>query len=311
MGLGENGLNVDFMPWWQEGAKTDLIHYFGSAPNLYLSSAQAKGIPVVMTTLFTETCNRTDWQLRRQGWLTQAILRLPFGEGVKQQLTWRNYHRCAHNVVGLEAERYVLEMVYRVPREKISVVPLGLSDTFLRAGCGARREAHLICTGTITERKQSVELARLARQTKVPILFVGKPYSPNDPYWKTFEALIDQRVVKYSPHVGTEAEMIALLHVARGFVIMSRYENWCLSAHEAAACGLPLLLPDQKWSQECFGSEANYFAARGSEGDQAARLRSFYDECPNAPAPKIRLYSWREVGQKMRGLYERVLSTSR
>jgi glycosyltransferase involved in cell wall biosynthesis len=47
--------------------------------------------------------------------------------------------------------------------------------------------------------------------------------------------------------------MIGLLQRARGFVLNSRFENWSLAAHEAAACGLPLLLPDLPWSREQFG----------------------------------------------------------
>src|SRR5688572_12122221 len=121
--LGELGVDVDYLRWWDDAQKADLIHYFGTASNSYLEQARARRLPVIMTTLFTETCNRSDSQLRRQGYLTRAILSLPFGERLKQQLTWRAYHNCTQNVVGLEAERQVLEVVYRVPASKISVVP--------------------------------------------------------------------------------------------------------------------------------------------------------------------------------------------
>jgi len=169
------GVEVEFLRWWDDAQRGDLIHYFGGASNAYLQQTRSKNVPVVMTTLLTETCNRSNWQLRRQRLFTQAILRLPFGEGVKQQLSWETYHHCTQNVVGLKAERDVLEKVYGVPSTKISVVPLGLSESYLKAGSGHRRGNHLICTGTITERKNSVELAQWAARAHVPILFVGKP----------------------------------------------------------------------------------------------------------------------------------------
>src|SRR4026208_1625078 len=78
-GLGENQVHVDFTRWWDSQQEGDLIHYFAAAPNPYLESARAKNIPVIMTTLFTETCNRSDSQLRRQRWLTNLVLGLPFG----------------------------------------------------------------------------------------------------------------------------------------------------------------------------------------------------------------------------------------
>ncbi len=309
LALRELGVEVDFLRWWDDTQEADLIHYFGVASNSYLEQARARRWPVVMTTLFTETCNRSDRQLRRQRYLTRAILSLPFGEGVKQQLTWRAYHNCTRNVVGLEAERKVLEEVYQVPAGRISVVPLGLSRTYLEAGPGNRSANYLICTGTITQRKNSVELAELAKSAQVPILFVGKPYHPTDAYWQRFEQLIDQKFVKYHPHVGSESEMIGLLQSARGFVLMSRYENWCLAAHEAAACGLPVLLPDQKWSRERFGQHASYLAAPHDPANVKI-LRHFYEQCPHLPASGVRLYTWGDAAAALKAVYERTLSTS-
>lgn len=310
-GLEAIGVNVEFGRWWDDRQQFDLIHYFGAAPSGYLDAARVKGIPVVMTTLFTETCNRSDLRLRRQRMFVQGVLSMPFGEGVKQQLTWRAFQKCACNVVGLKAEQHVLECVYNVPSERIAVVPLGLDDAFLNAGSGNREEAHLICTGTITERKHSVELAELARRVEVPVLFVGKPYAQTDPYWRRFEALIDERFVKYQPHVESVAEMIQLLQGARGFVLMSKYENWCLSAHEAIACGLPILVPDQKWSRERFGGEANYFRADLLEAGNGQVLRDFYERCPTLGVPRVKLFSWREVAAELLAVYRCVASTSR
>ena len=308
--LQRAGVEVEWLRWWDAAQRGDVIHFFGTAPNAYLEQARTKRLPVVMTTLFTETCNRSDVRLARQGRFVRLLLGLPFGEGVKQQLTWRAFNNCTHNVVGLEAERRVLEMVYQVPTEKVSIVPLGLSPAYLRAGAGRRHEPHLICTGTITERKNCFELAELARAAETPVLFVGKPYHESDPYWRRFEKLIDGRCVKHHPHVESEAEMIALLQAARGFVLMSQYENWCLSAHEAAGCGLPLLVPDQKWSRERFGDGARYFAGFEAPANVEI-LRRFYGDAPRLSAPPIKLHSWDDAAAELKRLYERLLNTSR
>jgi glycosyltransferase involved in cell wall biosynthesis len=151
----------------------------------------------------------------------------------------------------------------------------------------------------------------MARAARAPILFVGKPYHENEPYWAQFKPLIDNCWVKHHPHVSTEQEMITLLQAARGFVLMSNFENWCLSAHEAAACGLPLLVPDQKWSRERFGNEARYFAQVGESDANVEVLRHFYADAPHRRAPAVRLISWREAAEQLRAVYERVLSTSR
>lgn len=307
-GLEAIGVEVDYLRWWDKDQRGDLIHYFGTASNSYLQLARTAGMPVVMTNPFSETCNRSDARLQRQGWLIQAALKIPVARQVKHQLNWATYGHATHNVVGLNCEKQVLETVYRVPAERISVVPLGLPETFLQAGKGRHDQPHLIYTGTIYAIKHSLELARMAREAEVPILFVGKPYHPDAPYWQAFKQLIDHRWVRHQPHVEAVDEMIRLLQTARGFVLMSHYENWSLSAHEAVACGLPLLVQDQKWSRERFGSQARYFAGLGYSAENVARLKQFYADAPGLSAPAIRLHSWREVAQQLKSVYEKVLA---
>lgn len=304
------GIEVEFMRWWDETQRGDAVHFF-SAPNpAYIDHAHTRGLPVVVTQMFSATCNRTDLSLKRQGMMVRFLLGLPFGQGVKQQLTWDTFRHCDQNIVGLEAEKNVLRTVYKVTEERISVVPLGLSEPYMRAGTGSRSQPHLICTGTITPVKNTVALAQMARAAEIPILFVGKPYSETDLYWKQFKNLIDDHFVKYHPFVFKEMEMIELLHQARGFVLMSRHENWCLSAHEAVACGLPILVQDQKWSRERFGSQCRYFKKIGFSEPNVQILRTFWEDAPKLFPPKIKLFSWTEVAEKLRGVYERVLSTS-
>jgi glycosyltransferase involved in cell wall biosynthesis len=314
--LEKLGVEVEFLRWWDDKQTGDLIQYFGQATNAYLRFAREKGLPVVLNTFFSETCNRSDARLAVQGFLTRLILALPFGEGVKQQLFWRTYRSCTHNLVGLEAERKVLQTVYHVPPDKITVIPYGLSDVYMQAGPGSRSEPHLICTGRIIPLKNFVPLAQMAHQAQVPILFTGKPYRYDDPYWLQFKALIDGRWVKhhlvsYDSPEGAEWEMVKLLQAARGLVFMSGFENWCMTASEAIACGLPLLLQDQKWSRERFGNQVRYFKTIGATAENARILKQFYEDAPNLKPPVVKLYSWTDTAREWKALYERILSTSR
>lgn len=305
------GVEVEPLRWWDDRQRGDLIHYFGVAPLSQIQHAQDKDMPLVMTNLFTAACNRTEARLRRQGWLVRTILNLPFGEGIKQQLAWRSFNCCAANIVGLAAERRVLELVYGLPRDQVELVPLGLQTIFLEAGPGQRDGDYLLCAGTITQRKNSVALARLARAAQVPVLFVGKPYAETEPYWQEFRALVDGRWVRHQAHVADPAAMVALLKSARGAMVMSDYENWCLTAHEAAACGVPVLLPDQNWSRERFGDQAHYFERVGFSPRNVEILKQFYTAAPGLPAPGIRLFSWADAAVRLKTIYERVLNAGR
>jgi glycosyltransferase involved in cell wall biosynthesis len=296
-------VDVEFVRWWDEQQDGDAIHYFGPISNTYLTLAHRKCIPVVLTSFFSSTCNRSDNRLRAQGLLTRGLLALPGWDSVKSQLQWRTYREASQVIVGLEAERRVLQVVYGLPLSRISVVPLGLKKIYANVPLARRQGAYLISTGTIYDVKRSIELAQLARDAQVPILFAGDPYSGNDPYWKEFQRLIDDRFVLYARYV-TDAEMLNLLSSARGFVLYSKYENWSLAAHEAAACGLPLLLPDMKWSRERFGDEASYFRSNSAKSS-AKTLRDFY-ACNDRVPPRIEHYSWDDVAVRLIKIYENV-----
>ena len=305
-GLQELGVAVEPLRWWDRSQGADVLHQFGSMPASLIRAAHVKGWKVANTLLFTQTCNRSPGELLFRKLCVQSALRAPLPGALRAMMPWRNYHLCDRIVVGIEAERTLLENVYGLKPTQVSVVPLGLSNVFLKATPASRKSNHLIYTGRIHPSKGSLELARLAHETKAPVLFVGKPLEPESNYWQQFKSLVDGVCVKLQDHVDSEQSMVELLQNARGYVLLSHYENWCLSAHEAAACGLPLLVPDQPWSRERFGDQAHYFP-RGKRG-AAAALRQFYEECPQLPAPKIRFYSWLEVAGILRGVYAGMLN---
>jgi glycosyltransferase involved in cell wall biosynthesis len=305
--LAQVGVQVDNLQWWNSQQTGDILHHVGPIPAHLIQLARANGWKVANTVLFTETCNRSRWSLLLRKMFIRPTLSIPLPRGLGTGLQWRTYHLTDQMIVGLHAERDLLLDVYGVASQKVSVVPLGLSETFLKAGPPLRTEEHLICTGRIIESKNSVELARLALAVKVPIFFVGKPAIPSSRYWSEFRALIDGKYVKYREEVAGESAVADLLRHARGYVLMSQYENWCLAAHEAAACGLPVLLPNQRWSRERFGDQAIFWPRRSNKTTAANALRSFWEQCPNLPPPKIQFFTWTEVAEQLRDVYSRIL----
>ncbi len=305
--LQQIGVETEFLRWWDEDQSGDILHHVGFLPDELTQFARAKGYKVIVTILLTAQCNRSPKELLVRQLAAASLLSLPLPRQIKTKLPWLAARNYDHLTVGLEAERNFLERVYGIAREKISIVPLGLTDAFLKAGPPLRTENHLICTGTITPSKNSLELAQMAHQARVPMLFVGKPYDFESQYWKDFQKLVDGELIKLHPHVKDAAEIVQLLQRARGYVLMSRYENWSLAAHEAAGCGLPMLVPDQNWSRERFGDQVHYFPKKGTAADSAAVLRKFYEKCPTLPSPQVHLPSWIEAAEQLRAVYNRVL----
>jgi glycosyltransferase involved in cell wall biosynthesis len=294
------GIETAYLEWWDDHQTGDVLHHFADLPVMLIPPARKKGWKVVNTILLSGNCNRPRLaRLLRRG-LIQTVMAAPLPAQLKSR--FRSFRMCDRVLVSLEAEKEILVRSYGVQEQRVRTIPLGLAEPFMKAGPGPRTGDYLITHGTIAPVKGSIELARLAIEAQVPVLFVGKPFSTTDSYWAQFQQLVDDRCVRYRPHEASTAEMIGLLHQARGFVLKSRFENWSLSAHEAAACGLPLLLPDLPWSRERFGSQASYFP-KGPFAQPARALRDFYYHSPSLPPPKVRLYSWRDAAEALRDAY--------
>jgi glycosyltransferase involved in cell wall biosynthesis len=306
--LKKVGVEVEPIRWWDDNQRGDLIHFFGAANTSYQALAAQKGIPLVQTVVFSETCNRPPARLMLQALVTRSLLAIPVGRSIKLQLTWMSFRQSPATIVGLESEARILRQVYGVPAERIWRLPLGCEEAFMDLPASHKTGDYLVCVGTITPQKRTVELAEMALAANTPVLFIGKPYSSTSPYWKRFQAMVDGRFVRHEMHVANRLKLIELLQNARGFTLFSTFENWSLATDEAAACGLPLLLPDMNWSRERFGDAAQYFT-RGNHHRNAEILRSFFDQCPNLPAPP-RPASWNTVAVKLKGIYEKLLSRS-
>ena len=307
--LEKIGVEVEYLRWWDDSQKGDILHHIGWSEPWLIELARSKGLKVAMTILLTAQCNYSSWQLFKRKLLIRPALAAPLPERLKTKLEWWVYQLCDQMIVGLEAEKMVLEKVYGVDEKRIAVIPLGLGEAYRQAGPAPRTEDHLICSGTIGPAKNSLPLARLAHATSIPLLFVGKPFDYESAYWREFSKLVDGKIVKHHQHVSTQNEMIAVLQKARGYTLMSVSENWSLAAHEAAACGLPMLLPDQRWSRERFGNMVSYWPNSGSEACARA-LREFYDKCPGLSPPKMNFPSWEEAATMLNAVYTRLLNKS-
>ena len=304
------GVEVEWLRWWDPAQRGDLIHFFGIPQLSYLRQARSKKIPVVLTHLLTSQCNRSDAKLALQGTAVKALQSLPGGRTLGNRFGWESLQEADGIIVGLECEKLALKSIFGIDDKNIYLLPLGLHDAFLENDRSVpEKKDYLICSGTITERKRSIELAEMALLSEIPILFVGKPYSECAPYWQRFEQLIDQKTVMYKSHIESPYDMARKLRSAKGFVLFSWYENWCLSAHEAAACGLPLCVPDQKWSRERFGNEATYLLPKSSP-ENLRRLVDFYSRAGELKPPSIGNLNWQSVAAQLLRTYHDICEKS-
>jgi glycosyltransferase involved in cell wall biosynthesis len=307
--LRQIGVDVEFLRWWDDRQKGDIIHYFGRPPVMYIAWAQGQGFRVVVADLLTELGSRSR-RIRLAQKLTMRIVRRVLPGSFQSRLAWDSYQKADAAIALTAWEGTLLQQMFDVPPEKVRVVPNGVEEVFRNAPA-RERTPWLICTATITERKRVLELAEAAVMAQTPVWIVGKPYFSTDAYGQRFEQLAraNPRWIRYEGAIQDRKVMAEAYRSARGFVLLSAMESLSLSALEAAACECPLLLSDLPWARTVFGDNATYCAVT-SVSETAKHLRQFYDAAPTAPrAPKP--LTWAQVAEQFRAVYEGLLRTSR
>jgi len=300
--LSSLGIETDWLRWWDDSQKGDIIHYFGRPSYHYVFLARHGGRKVVIADLLGGQGSRTAIQ-KLPHRLVMEVDRL-LGSKMARALGWQSYRICDKAVFLTEWERQVGRELFGCPLSKSDVVPNGVEQEFFLNDERPSRGKWLVCTATITERKRVAELAEASSTAQIPVWIIGKPYADDDPYYRRFlDAVASSNgMVRYKGPVSDRSQMAEIYKTARGFVLLSTLESLSLSALEAAASGCPLLLTDLPWARSTFAGKASYCPI-DSAAKTATHLKVFYDAAPDLPIPE-RPGRWNDVALQLKGIYE-------
>ena len=304
-GLARCGVSVEPERWWDAAQEGDILHYVGRPLGLQVILARAKGRRVVMTELLDSTAARSGAQRALQRALIRVVRRtLPQFTG---RLGWDAYALLDALVFATDWERQVAHRLFDAPLDRMHVIPHGLEAAALAA---LRQDApagdYLVSVATIHPRKNSVLLARAARAAGVPVVFIGKPYAENDPYFREFASLMDGQLLRRVGFVSEE-EKQRWLRGARGFALLSRFESGCIAVYEAAAAGLPLCLTDAPWARTYPATGRITRIRTGPPAKVGRALQTFYAQARRQSTPSFPVQSWDDVARAYCRVYERVL----
>ena len=306
--LESDGVQVEWLRWWDAQQTGDLIHYFGRPAADYFDLAHRKGIKVVMSELLSTQGSRTPGQLMRQRLLNQFLRRFAPANFIAAA-RWDAYRMADVIIANTPVEARLMQDLFAAPPEKIELVGNGVEPEFFAAPPASRGE-WLVCTATITERKRVLELAHAAVRAQTPVWILGQPYGERDAYYQSFLAVAEKNptFIRYTGPVNDRAQLATIYRQARGFVLLSAMETLSFSALEAATCECALLLSDLPWARSTFGDHANYCPIASPE-KTAEVLKKFYVAASNLPAPP-KPPTWNEIAEQLKQIYARALSTS-
>lgn len=306
-GLSSLGVEVEPLRWWDDRQRGDIIHYFFRPPIGNVRAAHEKGIRMVMTENLDVTSSRSRMQLFSQRSLTKLAQGFLPG-GLTMRLGWEVYHELDAMIYVVKHEWETAQYLFQANPTRGHIIPHGLeAEAMAQLGRPQTPGDYLVSMSTIYPRKNSLLLARAARLADAPVVFLGKPFSEEDPYFLEFKKYVDGKVVRHAGHVVGE-DKYAWLRGARGFVLLSRGESGCIAVYEAAAAGLPLLLSDLPWASRVYGHVPGaQYVRLGRPEAVAPVLRGFYQQARRQPAPTFPILTWRQVAEKYLEVYEKVL----
>lgn len=304
------GVEVEWLRWWDDGQKGDLIHYFGRPHSGYVRQAHAKGMKVVMSELLTGLGSRSGMARGAQK-VFMNIAKNILPREFTARLSWEAYQTVDACIALTAWEKKLMVEIFSASPGRVHVVPNGVEEVFFsdsKFKGHNQKSKYLVCTATITERKRVVELAESAIMAQVPVWIIGEPYSKEDPYYQKFLSVVRTagEMVRYEGGISNREKMARIYQEAHGFVLLSSMESLSLSALEAAAGGCRLFLADLPWAKSSFGMKATY-SRFGLKQEGARNLKAFYQDIEKAPKPP-RPCRWEDVGKQVCGIYEGLLA---
>ena len=308
--LTRQGVEVDWVRWWDAQQTGQIIHYFGRPTRDYIDFAHDKGMKVVIAELLTGLGSRSNRaRMVQKAIMTFAQTALP--GSFTGKLAWDSYGKADAVIALTEWERHLMQSMFGADPTRTHVVPNGVESVFFQAAAESsptRTGDYLVCTAAIHPRKRILELAQTAVLAKVPIWIIGRPYSESDSYHRQFLDVQKRNpdLVRYEGGISDRSRLAQIYREARGFVLLSTMESLSLSALEAAASGCPLLLTDLPWARSSFGDAANYANGSLPPESLAPRLREFYEEAP-AMKPTFKPKTWDEVATLFKNVYAGLL----
>lgn len=186
----------------------------------------------------------------------------------------------------------------------------GISGDLFTSEYGVRD--YVLCVGRIERRKNQLMLLQALEGTNLPIVLIGNSVEPDYLELIKRKAGSNVTLVGYLPHDSTLLE--SAFAGAKVFVLPSWSEGAPLSALEAAATGIPLVLSDRSSEKEYFGDLARYCDPGCLKSIRTAVLEAYAGD--NEEEPRRRLlqkkvrseYSWETVAVGTLQAYRQVLN---
>jgi glycosyltransferase involved in cell wall biosynthesis len=296
------GVAVEPLRWWDEQQKGDILNIF-YWPTPVHELAKQKGIKVVSWVFLDTYTSKGALNLyfRKQ---FISVFRTFFRQ-LSGKIGWELANISDAFLFPSEYDKQLSNYLFSTKIDKSFVILHGVDEQYLvEPHQNPHNADFLVCVATIDPRKNILLLVRLAKELKIPVVFIGKPYADNA-YFQSFLNNVDNKYVIYKGYLEEQSKL-EYLKKAKGFVLLSKAESGCIAVLEALATRCPVFLPDFSWAKNIYKGYATFGNCKDYNKLKSS-LRDFYDNAHNQPND-FPVLSWENVAKRYFEMYKKVLS---
>lgn len=306
------GINIQFSSWWDKSQEDcDIIHFLTPIPQI-AKLAKEKGIKTFLSLIFDFESSKSKIEQSKAMIKNKLIEKLP--GTLSAGAYWKAFPymdkvQFMHEYDRRAALKY---FPHHLKREQTLIIPHAFDPQEMNISNEINikemnfPEKYLVSCANISERKQSVLLAKYAKLAKVPIVFIGNSLL-SDPYLKDFKAQIDNEYVYYPGYVSREWKDCIESH-ASGYVLLSKGESGCIAVYEAAAYNIPILLSNRPWAWGYDSPTDIHFCDYQQKEKAVHQLSDFFKKSGKLKHPPFNIYTWEEVAKKYAEIYRMLLA---
>ncbi|MGH3079772.1 MAG: glycosyltransferase family 4 protein [Gaiellaceae bacterium] len=209
----------------------------------------------------------------------------------------RSARRADRVIAVSERTRDDLLELYRIPIEKVRVIPHGVDPVF--SPDDGPRAGYLLFVGAVQRRKDPTAALEAARDLQMRLVVVGPERDA------ALAAELRDRGADVRGYVG-KSELADLYRAAACLVVPSRYEGFGLPVLEAMASGTPVVAAPDPALMEVAGEAAVYAESRDLGGAILHALER-RGELRTAGLERAAQFSWAETARRTVDVYRELL----
>lgn len=309
--ISKLGVDIQFTRWWDKTQEdADIIHFL--TPDERIARlAKQKGMKTFFSMIFDYESNKSESEKKKTIIKNKVIDLFPSLSSSKaywKSLKYMDKVQFMHKYDKETALRYfptylksnqIVEIPHAYDPEDMNIsADLNIADMHFP-------DKYLISVANISQRKQTIKLAQLAKSAQTPIVFLGSR-SVSDPYFQAFEKEIDNKYVFYPGYVSKEWRD-CIEKNASGYVLLSLGESGCIAVYEAAAYNMPLLLSNLPWAWG-YESPQNISLCDQNDWKKAeCQLKDFYKNATKLDHQPFSAHTWSEVASMYVEQYNKLL----